>query len=80
MFEILSPIELNWNKKKKRNIPTDRGQKGAEKNRGNLSNYHVYCQNYSQNVKNGSFFVFSADDSKKITTVWAKYLNASERS
>ena len=26
------------------------------------------------------FFVFSADDTKKPTTVWAKYLSASERS
>ena len=26
------------------------------------------------------FFVFSADDSKKPVTVWAKYLSASERS
>ena len=27
-----------------------------------------------ENVTNGSFFVFSATDSKKLVTVWAKYL------
>ena len=32
------------------------------------------------NVKNGSFFKFSADDSKRLVTVWAKYLSAPERS
>ena len=26
------------------------------------------------------FFVFSADDSKKLVTVWAKYLSAPEQS
>ena len=31
-------------------------------------------------VKNGSFFVFSADTYKKPVTVWAKYSGASERS
>ena len=30
--------------------------------------------------KKGSFFVFSADASKKSVTVWRKYLPASERS
>ena len=30
--------------------------------------------------KNGSFFVFSADASKKSVTVWTKYLRVSERS
>ena len=33
-----------------------------------------------ENVKNGSLFVFSADDFKKPITVWAKYLSSSERS
>ena len=28
--------------------------------------------------KNGSLFVFPADDSKKSVTVWAKYLSTSE--
>ena len=32
------------------------------------------------NVKNGSFFVFSADGSKKLVTVWVNYLSAHERS
>ena len=33
-----------------------------------------------QNVKNGSFFVFSADDAKKLVTVRAKILSPPERS
>ena len=42
----------------------------------------VYLSHFSQgyghwNVKNGSFYVFSVDDSKK--TVWIKYFSASER-
>ena len=31
-------------------------------------------------AKNGSFFVFSADDSKKSVTVLAKYVSASKKS
>ena len=31
-------------------------------------------------MANQKFFVFSLDDSKTLGTVWAKYLNASERS
>ena len=43
--------------------------------------YHFYFQNYGYlNQKNDSFFVFSANDSKKSVTVWAQYLSASERS
>ena len=30
-------------------------------------------------VQNCSFFLFSADDSKKPVTVWAKYLSTSNR-
>ena len=46
-----------------------------------LSSCHVYFQSYGNlNVKNGSFFVFSADDSKKLVTVLAKDLGAPERS
>ena len=48
---------------------------------GHLFIYHVYSHSYvHQNVKNGSFFVFSADRSKKSVTVSAKYTNVSERS
>ena len=47
---------------------------------GHLSSYHVYLQNYDLNNKNGSFFVFSVDDSKKLDTVWEKYFDAAERS
>ena len=37
-----------------------------------LSIYHVYSQGYGyKNVKNGSFFVFSADNKKKSVTVWS---------
>ena len=32
----------------------------------------------SLNVKNGSFFVFSADDSKKVVSFLAKYLSKPE--
>ena len=31
-------------------------------------------------LKNGSFFVFSADDGKKWVTIWENYLSASESS
>ena len=33
---------------------------------------------WSLNVKNGSFFVFSADDSKKVVSFLAKYLSKPE--
>ena len=33
-----------------------------------------------QNAKNDSFFVFTAEDGKKLGTFWAKYLSSSERS
>ena len=29
--------------------------------------------------KNDSFFIFSADDSKKLVTLWTNYLSESER-
>ena len=46
-----------------------------------MSGYHAYSKSYShQNVKNGLFFVFSADNSKKSVKVWAKYLSASKKS
>ena len=53
------------------NILTDRAQKVEEKNPR---------VNFDRNVENGSFFVFSADDSEKLITVLAKYLTARERS
>ena len=41
-----------------------------------LSNYHVYFQSYGHwNVKIGSFFVFSVDNSKQLVTIWAKQLS-----
>ena len=48
---------------------------------GHLSSYHVYSRSYGhKNVKDCSFFVFSADTSQNSVTVWTKYLLASERS
>ena len=42
--------------------------------------YHIYFWCYGHyNVKNGSFFAFSADDSKKSVTIWGKYFSESER-
>ena len=47
---------------------------------GHLSSYD-YSQRYGhQNVKDGSFYVLSAEDSKNSVPVWARYLNTSERS
>ena len=47
---------------------------------GHLSGYHVYTWSYGhENVKNGSFFVFSAVDCQTLITVWAKYLGALKR-
>ena len=35
------------------------------------SRYHVYCQSYGHiNIKSGSYFVFSGDDSKKLVKAW----------
>ena len=46
-----------------------------------LSGYYVYSRSDGhENVKSGSSFAFSADDSKASVTVWAKYLGESERS
>ena len=57
------------------NISKGRWEKG-----GHSSSY-VYAQSYVHyNVKNGSFFVISAECSKKLVPVGATYLNASERS
>ena len=56
------------------NISADRTQR-VDKEMGSL----VSCYGH-KNVKNGSFFVFSAYNSKKLVTVWARYLNAPGRS
>ena len=46
-----------------------------------LSIYHVYSKFYGHyNVKNSLFFIFFADHSKEVVTVWPKYLSASVRS
>ena len=46
-----------------------------------LSIYHIYFQSYGlSNVKNYTCFVFSADNSKEISTIWARFLNAPGRS
>ena len=46
-----------------------------------MFSYHVYSRSYgNKDVKNGTFFAFSANDSKKLVTVWTRYLIAPERS
>ena len=46
-----------------------------------IFSFHFYSQRYGhQNVKNVSYFVFSADGSKQLVTVWAKFLNPPKRS
>ena len=48
---------------------------------GHLSRCHVYSHSHSLlNIKNGSFFLDSADDSKQLVTVWAKSLTVYKRS
>ena len=71
----------NWiSKVLKWNIPTDRAQRVDEKNGGRSSSY-VNTQSYGLlNVRNCYFLVFSADNRKKLVTVWAKYLGTPERS
>ena len=47
----------------------------------NLSSYDVHTQiNGHENVKNSSFSLFYADDSKRSIKVWTKYLSVSKRS
>ena len=75
------PIELKFEvfEMQKWNIPTKRSQSIWDK-LGPLSIYHAYSYSYDHlNVKNDSFFVFSARDSKKLVTAWAKYFSATER-
>ena len=71
------PIEVNFEglEMQKSNIPMDRVQRVDEKN---VIICLVIMFTYGVMVKNGSFFVFSADDSKKLVTVSAKHLSASE--
>ena len=59
----------------KQNISTDRAKRVYEKCLSCLlpELWLLICQNVS-------FFVFSADNSNKSVTVWAKYSSASERS
>ena len=75
-------MELNFEdlEMKKWNKSTDRAQKVDEKN-GAICLVIMLTRRVShQNVKNGLFFVFSADNSTKSVTVWAKYLSASKKS
>ena len=63
------------------NIPMDRAQKLCVwETWGHLFSYRDYSQSYVHWNTNDSFFVFSADDSKKVVSLWAKYLNTSVRS
>ena len=69
----------SWNPKMK--YTNWSSSKSRWEKRGHLSRYHVNSQSYGhENVKNGSFFIFSADDSKILVLVWASHLNAPERS
>ena len=61
------------------NIPTDRPQRLNGKNGVIWAVIMFNPWDMHQNVKNGSFFVSSADASKKSVTVWTKYLRVSER-
>ena len=65
----------NWN------IPMERTGKGNEKN-GAIFLVIMFTPRvmFIKMPKNGSFFLFSANESKKLVTVWAKYLSAPERS
>ena len=65
----------------KNEIPKNKAWREDKRKMGHLSSYHVYSQSYGHEyVKNSSFFLFSANDSKKLVTVWAKYLSAPARS
>ena len=47
---------------------------------GSKKKNYIYFWCYGHyNVKNGSFFAFSADDSKKLVTIWGKYFSESGR-
>ena len=73
-----NPMELNFEvlEMQKWNIPTDRTQRVDEKN-GVVCLIIMFTHRVMviKMSKNGSLFVFSADDSKKLVSVWAKYLN-----
>ena len=69
-------MELNFEdlEMQKWNIPTDIPQRVHEKN-GVICLIIMFTSgaNDHWNVANGSFFVFSADDRKKLVAVWVKY-------
>ena len=70
-----NPIEFNFQglEMQNWNILTYRAQRVDEKRSEKSRNGSIF-------VKNGSFFVFSAGDSKILVPVWAKCLSAPERS
>ena len=76
-------MKLNFEvvKKQKRNIPTDRAQRADEKNKV-ICPFIVFTSRVIviRMSKNCSFYVFSADDSKKLITAWERYLIAPKRS
>ena len=67
------------------NIPRDRAQRVDEKNEV-IFPVILFTTTFNESFmvinlsKMGYFFVFSADDSKKLVQVWAKDLSASGRS
>ena len=78
------PIDLNFEllEMQKWNISTDKAQRADEKN-GIISLVIVFTPRtelWSLKYQNGLFFVFFADDSKKLVTDWPIYSSAPERS
>ena len=46
---------------------------------GHLSSYHVFSLSYGLKMSKIAHFLYSADESKILVTVWEKYLSAPER-
>ena len=69
------PEMLKWN------IPTNKAQRIHEKN-GILCLIIKFSPRVTviKVLQIAQFFVFSFDDSKKLITIWAKYLHAPKRS
>ena len=79
MFEILSPTELNWNKKKE--IYQRIEVKKELRKIGVICLITMFTARIIVKMsKMAQFLIFLLMTAEKITTVWAKYLNASERS
>ena len=77
------PMELNFEglEMQKSNIRTDRAQRVDEKN-GVIFLVITFAPRVMgiKMSRMAHFLCFSADDSKKLVTVWAEYFSAPERS